>query len=405
MNTEQIAELRAANSSAPAPATRDEPLELSIIMPCLNEAATVGTCVRKARGFLEENGIAGEIVIGDNGSTDGSQEIAEREGARVVHAPLRGYGAALQIGIASARGRYIIMGDSDDSYDFTDLMPFVEKLREGYELVMGNRFRGGIKPGAMPPLHRYLGNPVLSFIGRLFFRTPARDFHCGLRGFTMDAARRMGLRTLGMEFASEIVVKAALHGMRVTEVPTTLWPDGRDRPPHLRSWRDGWRHLRFLLLYSPKWLFFYPGAAMALIGLIIIAVLLPGPLVLAGVSFDVNTLLFAVAMILIGMQSIFFFGLAKAFSVFSGLAPKPLWFDRVFNSFNLETMLLIGAALIVLGFAMAIWAVVIWQHAGFGALDVGKSLRMSIPSILALSLGTSLIFNSFFLSLLGTPRR
>jgi len=405
MYTEQIAKLRAANSSGPAPATRDEPLELSVIMPCLNEAATVGTCIRKARGFLEENGIAGEIVIGDNGSTDGSREIAEREGARVVHAPLRGYGAALQIGIASARGRYIIMGDSDDSYDFTDLMPFVAKLREGYELVMGNRFRGGIKPGAMPPLHRYLGNPVLSFIGRLFFRTPARDFHCGLRGFTKDAARRMDLRTLGMEFASEMVVKAALHGLRVTEVPTTLSPDGRDRPPHLRSWRDGWRHLRFLLLYSPKWLFFYPGAAMALIGLIIIAVLLPGPLVLAGVTFDVNTLLFAVAMILIGMQSIFFFGLAKAFSVFSGLAPKPRWFDRVFNSFNLETMLLIGAALIVLGFAMAIWAVVVWQHAGFGPLDVGKSLRMSIPSVLALSLGNSLIFNSFFLSLLGTPRR
>src|SRR4051794_10827998 len=206
MNTEQIAELRAENSSAPAPPPRDEPLELSIIMPCLNEAATVGTCVRKARGFLDQNGIAGEIVIGDNGSTDGSQEIAGHEGARVVHAPLRGYGAALQIGIASARGRYIIMGDSDDSYDFTDLMPFVAKLREGYELVMGNRFRGGIKPGAMPPLHRYLGNPVLSFIGRLFFRTPARDFHCGLRGFTKDAARRMDLRTLGMEFASEMVV-------------------------------------------------------------------------------------------------------------------------------------------------------------------------------------------------------
>ena len=236
-------------------------------MPCLDEAETLATCIRKARAFLERSGAAGEIIIADNGSTDGSQQIAEKNGARVVAVEDRGYGSALQGGIAAAHGRYIVMGDADDSYDFSELAPLLDSLRDGADLVMGNRFRGGIAPRAMPPLHRYLGNPVLTAIGRLFFKSPARDFHCGLRGFAKSAYERMELRTTGMEFASEMVVKASLLGMRVEEVPVTLSPDGRSRPPHLRSWRDGWRHLRFLLLYSPRWLFLYPGIAMMIAGL------------------------------------------------------------------------------------------------------------------------------------------
>ena len=243
------------------------PLELSIVMPCLNEAETLEVCIKKAQNSLRENQLAGEVIIADNGSTDGSQAIAERLGARVVPVDRKGYGSALLGGIAAARGRFIIMGDADDSYEFTNLMPFVAKLREGFELVMGNRFKGGIKPGAMPPLHRYLGNPVLTGIGRLFFGCPAGDFHCGLRGFSKAAIDRLNLQTTGMEFASEMVVKGSLQGLRITEVPTTLSPDGRSRPPHLRSWRDGWRHLRFMLVYSPRWLFLYPGLLLMLVGL------------------------------------------------------------------------------------------------------------------------------------------
>jgi glycosyltransferase involved in cell wall biosynthesis len=249
-------------------ATRDriddgvQAVELTVLMPCLNEVRTLPACIGKAQGYFRRAGVAGEVLIADNGSTDGSVELAQSLGARVVHVPQRGYGAALIAGIAAARGRFVIMGDSDDSYDFSNLQPYVDALRGGGQLVMGNRFAGGIKPGAMPPLHRYLGNPVLSFVGRLFFRSPIRDFHCGLRGFDRAAMQALGLQSPGMEFASEMVVKATLWGLRVTEVPTTLSPDGRDRPPHLRSWRDGWRHLRFLLVHAPAWLFMYPGGAV-----------------------------------------------------------------------------------------------------------------------------------------------
>src|ERR1051325_447175 len=239
----------------------EERLEVSVVMPCLNEAETLQVCIEKAQASLRELGVAGEVIVADNGSTDGSQEIAERLGARVIPVAAKGYGNALMGGILAARGTYVIMGDADDSYDFANLRPFLDKLRQGCDLVMGNRFQGGIKPGAMPPLHKYLGNPILTGIGRLLFHSPCGDFHCGLRGFDKEAVGGMELRTTGMEFASEMVVKATLHGMRITEVPTTLSPDGRSRPPHLRSWRDGWRHLRFLLLYSPRWLFLYPGAA------------------------------------------------------------------------------------------------------------------------------------------------
>ena len=382
-----------------------EAIELSIVMPCLNEALTVGTCIRKARGFLDRHGISGEVIVADNGSTDGSQRIAEEMGARVIQVAEPGYGSALYGGFMAARGRYIIMGDSDDSYDFSDLMPFVEKLRDGYHLVMGNRFRGGIKPGAMPPLHRYFGNPVLSYLGRLFFKTPARDFQCGLRGFTRETVLKMDLRTTGMELASEIVVKAALHGMMVTEVPTTLSPDGRDRPPHMRSWRDGWRNLRFFLLYSPKWLFLYPGLILILIGLILTSLLIPSVLNVGALKFDVNSLVFASAMVTIGAQSVSFFLLAKYFSVDSGLAPKPDWFDRVYNSFNLETFLVIGGLLLLGGFVGALFAIYTWTQVSFGPLDTSRSLRIVIPSALMLSLGSLIIFNTFFLGLLSTRRR
>src|SRR5215211_8776310 len=278
--------------------------ELSVLMPCLNEAETLATCIKKAQKALEDLNVNGEVVIADNGSTDGSPEIAASLGARVIHVAAKGYGSALLSGIKAARGKYIIMGDADDSYDFTNLGPFLEKLRAGYELVMGNRFKGGIAPNAMPPLHKYLGNPVLTGIGRLFFRSPCGDFHCGLRGFSKAAIQRLDLRTRGMEFASETVVKASLQGLKITEVPTTLSVDGRNRPPHLRSWRDGWRHLRFLLLYSPRWLFLYPGAFLMVAGFISGGWLLQGPVVINNVGFDVQTLLYAAAAIIIGFQAV-----------------------------------------------------------------------------------------------------
>ncbi|HTU24878.1 MAG TPA: glycosyltransferase family 2 protein, partial [Pirellulales bacterium] len=268
-------------------------VELTVVMPCLNEAETIEVCIAKAQSAFAAHGLTAEVVIADNGSTDGSQALARRLGARVIHVERKGYGSALMGGIAAARGRYVIMGDADDSYDFTSIMPFVEELRAGQQLVMGNRFRGGIQPGAMKALHRYLGNPVLTGIGRLFFGSPCGDFHCGLRGFDKSAIQDLDLRTTGMEFASEMVVKATLGKLRVSEVPTTLAPDGRSRPPHLRSWRDGWRHLRFLLLYSPRWLFLLPGMALLLVGLLTGLWLLPGARTVGGIGLDVSTLMYA----------------------------------------------------------------------------------------------------------------
>jgi glycosyltransferase involved in cell wall biosynthesis len=383
----------------------DRLVELSVVMPCLNEAETLGTCIRKAREFLDSHDVTGEIVIADNGSTDGSQEIATGLGAHVVPVTEKGYGSALLGGIEASKGRYVIVGDSDDSYNFADLSPFLEKLREGYDLVMGNRFKGGIRPGAMPALHRYLGNPVLSFIGHLFFKTPVRDFHCGLRGFTRDLAGRMDLRTTGMEFASEMVVKAALYGVKVTEVPTTLSPDGRNRPPHLRSWRDGWRHLRFLLFFSPKWLFLIPGIGLSLLGLLIVCTLMFGPLKISGVEFSYNTMIYGAAMILVGMQSIQFFLLAKAYTVYSGLAPKPGWFDVVFGAFTFELPLVIGVILLLLGFSTAAIGLLVWRSASFGTLEPLRSLNLVFPSALCLSVGTSLIFNSFFFGLISLQQK
>jgi glycosyltransferase involved in cell wall biosynthesis len=391
------------NGHAQEPSTAD--LELSVVMPCLNEAETLATCIGKAQQFLARSGIAGEVIVADNGSTDGSQQIAVRLGARVVDVPARGYGSALLGGIAAARGTYVVMGDADDSYDFSDLMPFVARLREGNDLVMGNRFRGGIKPGAMPALHRYLGNPVLSRIGRLFFRCPCGDFHCGLRGVRRDAAARMGLRTTGMEFASEMVVKATLLKMRIAEVPTTLSPDGRSRPPHLRSWRDGWRHLRFLLLYSPRWLFLYPGLFLLLGGLLLGGWLLPGPRTVGSVTFDVHTLLYATAAVLLGFQAVAFALFSKVFAITEGLLPEDPRLRWLFRGNVLEVGLIVGTLLIVAGLTVSVYAFGAWGEQSFGPLDAGRMLRVVIPAVTALALGGQVALSSFFLSVLLLRRR
>jgi glycosyltransferase involved in cell wall biosynthesis len=380
-------------------------LELSIVMPCLNEAETLGRCIEKAQRSLKELGISGEIVIADNGSTDGSQAIASSLGARVVRVEAKGYGNALMGGISAARGKYVIMGDADDSYDFGALGPFVEKLREGYALVMGNRFKGGIKPGAMPKLHRYLGNPVLTTLGRIFFKSRCGDFHCGLRGFNRSAIINLDLRTTGMEFASEMVVKATLHHLSIAEVPTILSPDGRSRPPHLRSWRDGWRHLRFLLLYSPRWLFLYPGALLMLAGLVIGLWLLPGERIIAGVHFDIHTLLFAGIAMILGFQAINFAVFTKVFAISEGLLPEDIRLRRVLDIVTLEIGLVVGVILLLVGVTGSVYALSGWGRTSFGPLEPTHTMRIVIPSVTALTLGFEIILSSFFLSILGMKRR
>src|SRR5215469_7215914 len=370
-------------------------------MPCLNEAETVATCVRKATGFLAESGISGEVVVADNGSTDGSQQLATAAGARVVPIRDKGYGNALIGGITAARGKYVIMGDADDSYDFTNLMPFVEELRNGHELVMGNRFRGGIEPGAMPKLHKYLGNPVLSFIGRLFFPSAIGDFHCGLRGFNRESALRLNLQATGMEFASEMVVKATLWGQDITEVPTTLKKDGRSRPPHLRSWRDGWRHLRFLLLFSPRWLFLVPGAFLFLLGLVAGAVVEAGPVTIGAVTFDVDTLVGASAMVVIGFQAVLFWLFTRVYAGSEGFLPKEPGVQRVLARLSLERGLLLGLALGVAGLVGVVVSIVTWGGSGFHNLNYEHELRLIIPSATALIVSCQLVLGSFFLSILG----
>ena len=379
--------------------------ELTIVMPCLNEARSLGACIREAQSAMAASGIVGEIVIADNGSTDGSPGIATGLGARVVQVAEKGYGHALRGGIAAARGRFIVMGDADGSYDFSHLPRFVEKLRAGCDLVMGNRFLGGIQPGAMPWKNRYLGNPALSFIGRLFFSTPLGDFHCGLRGFSAEAYRRMNLRTTGMEFASEMVIKSVVLGLRVAEVPTTLRPDGRDRPPHLRPWRDGWRHLRFMLLFSPRWLFFYPGLFLMVAGTVIGAALLPGPLRLGRVYLDVHTLLFAAGGILIGFQAVSFAALSKYFAIRAGLRPKAAQFESWLDKFTLEFGIVAGGLLLFAGFLLWAGALWYWRAQGFGNLQPAQTLRWVIPGTLCLALGCQMILTSFFLGVLRLDTR
>jgi glycosyltransferase involved in cell wall biosynthesis len=376
--------------------------ELTILMPCLNEAETLATCIRKARGFLERAGIPGEVVVADNGSTDGSQDIARQSGARVVDVAMRGYGAALYHGAMAARGRFIVMGDADDSYDFTNLDGFVERLRDGYDLVMGNRFAGGIAPGAMPWKNRYVGNPALTAIGRLFFNSPAHDFHCGLRGISADAFRRLDLRTTGMEYASEMVIKATLAGMRIAETPTTLSPAGRSRPPHLRPWRDGWRHLRFMLLYSPRWLFVIPGLATMVAGLVAVGLLMRGPLRVGEVTFDLNTMVFSSVAVLLGFTAFSFGVFTKIFAIGEGLLPPDPRLSAAFRFVTLEVGLTIGSMLMAGGAIGAVVTVVSWQRSGFAAFEI---MRWVIPSALAVALGFQIVLSSFFLSVLGLRTR
>ncbi|HEY8012348.1 MAG TPA: glycosyltransferase family 2 protein [Dongiaceae bacterium] len=379
-------------------------LELTILMPCLDEAATLAVCVGKARGYLARSGVAGEVVIADNGSTDGSQAIAEAAGARVIPVAARGYGAALQGGIRAARGRYVIMGDADDSYDFGALDGFVAKLREGYALVVGNRFRGGIRPGAMPVLNRYLGNPVLSFIGALLFKTPVADFHCGLRGFDRRAILDLGLVMPGMEFASEMVVKAAMRGLRTAEVPIVLHPDGRGRPPHLRPWRDGWRHLKFLLMHSPRWLYLYPGLVMAIGGLgamILLAAL--GSIRIFGIELQVHSMLAAGIIGLLGMQTLSFAVLARELAQRRGFLPPSPMLERFWRQASLERAALGGTLLLIGGLIGLVVATIHWAAIGFGNLDLAETMRAVVPSLIAMGVGLQLVLSAFLAGILELP--
>lgn len=379
-------------------------IELSIVMPCLNEAETLAVCINKTQSFFERENINGEVIIADNGSTDGSQKIATDLNARMVNVPQKGYGSALRGGIEAANGKYVIMGDADDSYDFSNLMPYVIKLREGYDLVMGNRFKGGIKKGAMPFLHKYLGNPVLSFIGRLFFKSKIGDFHCGLRGFSKEAYYKMELKTTGMEFASEMIVKSSLKDLKITEVNTILSPDGRSRPPHLNTWRDGWRHLRFLVLYSPNWLFLIPGLLLFIFGIITSSFLLFGTVSIGSVNFGVHTLLFTSGFILIGFQFILFYGLTKVFTVENELLPKSNKYDKLFKLINLEKGLIVGAILVIIGIILSFSAYFDWQAINYGDIENTSTLRSVIPAITLMLLGVQVILFSLFFSILGLKK-
>ncbi len=381
-------------------------LELTILMPCLNEAETLGVCVDKAMAYLARSGMSGEVLIADNGSTDGSQAIATAGGARVVAVPERGYGSALKGGIAAARGRYIIMGDADDSYDFSKLDAFVQQLRAGSDIVMGNRFQGGIGPGAMPFLHRYLGNPVLSFLGRLFFRINVGDFHCGLRGFNTAAVRGLRLETSGMEFASEMVVRASIAGLDIAEVPTTLKKDGRSRPPHLKTWRDGWRHLRFLLVYSPRWLFFYPGVFLVILGSLGLAALYPGPLsVTKTLRLDIHTFLVAAMTVLVGVQAMSFGLVARRYGALLGFLPASENLERVLHAFSLERVLRAALLLGILGLGFQAWAFSSWAATGFGDLTFGTTMRALILGLTALVAAIQLALTAFLASVVEMPLR
>jgi glycosyltransferase involved in cell wall biosynthesis len=375
-------------------------LELSIVMPCLDEAATVGACIAAARSFLARRGIVGEVVVADNGSRDGSQAVARAHGARVVEIADRGYGSALMGGIAAALGTYVIIGDSDGSYDFAALDGFLDELRRGYKLVMGNRFAGGIAPGAMPMLHRYLGNPVLSALGRVFFDNACRDFHCGLRGFDREAMLSLDLQSPGMEFASEMVVKATIAGFNIAEVPTALAPDGRGRKSHLRTWRDGWRHLRFMLLFSPRWLFFYPGCALFLLGLLGMAWLLPGPRRLGALGLDIHTLFYASLAVVVGFQSMLFWLFARIYATDAGISPPDPRLRSITHIFTLEVGLLLSAAMLLAGTALGCYAVGFWGAEGFGGLAPTQTMRLVIPSGTLILLGCQTATSAFFISVL-----
>ncbi|MDW6024567.1 glycosyltransferase family 2 protein [Mesorhizobium sp. BAC0120] len=402
--TEKALDKTEMNVVAPLGEIAPETVELTILMPCLNEAETLAACIRKAKYFLSEEGVAGEVLVADNGSTDGSQQIAAALGARVVNVARKGYGAALLGGIAAARGRFIVMGDADDSYDFSTLGAFLDHLRDGADLVMGNRFMGGIEAGAMPPLHRYLGNPVLSFLGRLFFRIGTGDFHCGLRGFNAEAIRALNLQTTGMEFASEMVVRSALAGLRIEEVPTVLRQDGRSRPPHLKTWRDGWRHLKFLLMYNPRWLFFIPGATLCGLGGFLALALLFGPLRLAdNLSLDLNTFVAACFMAMTGVQLITFGVLSRYYAAITGILPdnpRSDWLTRVISTDRLA----VDAGICFLGGVLFFgYAMVKWASLGFGPLTDAEIPRVVVLGLTLIVIAFQMFFSAFLLGILEIP--
>jgi len=380
--------------------------ELTILMPCLNEAETLAVCIDKAKGYLDRSGVSGEVLIADNGSTDGSQEIARSHGARVVDVPVKGYGAALIGGTEAAAGKYVIMGDADDSYDFTSLDPFLERLRAGDDLVMGNRFLGGIEPGAMPPLHKYWGNPVLTWIGRVLFRSPIRDFHCGLRGYNRQSILDLELCTTGMEYASEMVVKSTLAGLQVSEVPTTLSKDGRSRPPHLRSWRDGWRHLRFLLIFSPNWLFLVPGIIALILGLAGSLLLLLGPASIGPIGLDTASQVYLAALATVGYQSVLFGVLTKMYAEREGFRlPRGRNFTWLAKRMTLEALALVGLGLFLVGLVGLVIQLAAWGTQGYGPLDAGATVRVAVPAALMMSLGAQTVMAGLFLGILTIPTR
>jgi glycosyltransferase involved in cell wall biosynthesis len=379
--------------------------DLSVVLPCLNEAETLATCITKAQRSMKDLQIHGEVLVADNGSTDGSQQIARELGARVIDVPVKGYGSALLGGIAAARSEFVVMADADDSYDLSQLGPFVDSLRGGADLVMGNRFLGGIERGAMPKLNRYLGNPVLTKLGRLLFRSPSGDFHCGMRAFRRSSILSLGLRTAGMEFASEMVVRATLARLQIVEVPVTLSADGRTRAPHLRPWRDGWRHLRFLLLYSPRWLFLYPGIALMLGGTALGIALLPGPLHIGDAGLDVNAFVYCAVAVIIGFQAVTFAAFARAFATSQGLLPPSENVERLFRVVTLEVGLAVGALLFLAGLGLSIYTVAFWSGRSFGALSTSSTIRLVVPAATFMILGLETVLASFFLSILGINRR
>jgi len=378
------------------------PVDVSVVIPCLNEANSLAYCVDKAMCAFRKAGLSGEVVVADNGSTDGSIQIAEEHGARVLRVSERGYGAALRAGIAAARGPFIIMGDADDSYDFTDVPRFVEKLREGFDVVMGNRFRGGIKPGAMPSLHKYFGNPSLTAMLNLFFQAGIGDSYCGMRGFTRALYDRLDVRSSGMEFALEMIIKSAQIGAHITEIPIILWPDKRGRAPHLRSFRDGWRSLRFMLLYAPNWLFFLPGASLMAVGLAIVFWLLPGPRTISPrVTLDIHTMIFGVIFTQLGAQILSIGAFAKVFSYAERFDRGTVSLKRALRRVTLETGLLLGGVLFLAGLAGCAWITWQWAASGFGPLH---EVRQILFWSMWLFLGVQVIFASFFLSMLGISR-
>ena len=382
-----------------------KPVELTIVIPCLNEAETLPVCIDKARQGFQAAGLSGEVLVADNGSTDGSAAVAEKAGARVVSVREKGYGSALRGGIEAAQAKWIIIGDADDSYDFSRIDGFVQKLRDGFDLVMGCRFPSGggtIVPGAMPWKNRWIGNPILSFIGRLFFKCPVRDFHCGLRGFTRAAYEKMELKTTGMEFASEMVIKATmLKTLKIAEVPVTLGPDGRSRPPHLQPWRDGWRHLRFMLIYSPRWLFLTPGLLLILAGGIAGGILATGNVQLGNVRFDVGSLAVANMAAVVGLQLIAFAFFTKVFAIAEGLLPQDPQFARIFKFFTLEKGIAAGLMFLLSGGGVLVYALAVWKSAHYGALDYSENLRRLLPAVTLIVAGIQIVFSSFFLSILG----